>query len=162
MTLQKKTTQMNIWRESLIKAKTEKEAQMKKIVDSGKMYDKMVSDAVGLITVKITEEIKGEFNFHNEKDGIVTINVYRVLVITPELKLYTGCTIVPRNPQTGKQYFYDLYSFKDEEMVAKFFDDVKEQLPDEIEFTERIITAGDILKEGSRAYNVQVKFDLNS
>lgn len=163
MTLHKKTTQMNIWRERLLKAKAEKEARMQKLLESGAMYNKMVSDAVGLITAKITEETKRDYDWHDEKDGIVTITINKALIITTELKLYTGCISVPMNPQTGKQYFFDSYRFKDEEEVKKFFDDVRAQLPDQIEFEEQVL--GDAygpVEAGARAYYVKVKFDLKS
>ena len=92
----------------------------------------------------------------------MTITINRVLVITPDLNLCTGCMAVPFNPKTGKQYFFDPYRFKDEEEVKKFFEDVRAQLPAEIEFVESVIGSFDIIEEGSRAYKVKVEFNLNN
>jgi len=170
MTESKKTeNQMNIWRENLLNAKAEKEAKekakeerIKKMMESGEMYNNMVSETVGFITAKLNEDSKKEYMLCHAQDGIVTITIYRALVITPELHLYTCCWPVPTNPKTGKQYFFDSQRFNDEEEVKRYFADVKAQLPADVRFEERKPYPDEIVSAGARVYDVKVEIDLNN
>ena len=160
--------QTSVWKENLLKTKAEKEAKerakeerIKKMMESGEMYNKMVSETVGFITAKITEDTQKDYMLYHEKDGVVTLTIYKALVITPELHLYTGCWPVPTNPKTGKQYFFDSHRFNDEDEVKKYFQDVKAQLPECVAFEERIGGHADLVSEGARIYDVKVKIDLN-
>lgn len=164
--LKNNVNQMNIWKENLRKKKaekTEKEAKMEKKRESGEMYNMMVSDAVGLISTKITKESQSSYSLFNEKDGVITITITNALVITSDLKLYTACLSVPTNPKTGKDYFFDSYRFRDEDEIKKFFEDVKAALPAEVEFEEHIDKGcGFMTKEGDKVYTVKVEIDLNN
>ena len=170
MTKSKTTVnQTNVWKENLLKAKAQKEAEekakeerIKKMMESGEMYKKMVSETVGFITAKITEDTQKSYKLNIEEDGIVTITIYKALVITPKLHLFTGCWPVPTNPKTGKQYFFDSHRFNDEDEVKRYVEDVRAQLPKEVTFEERVGNRIDLVTEGSRIYDVQVEIDLNS
>lgn len=163
------SSQTNVWKENLLKAKAEKEAaenakqeRIKKMMQSGEMYNNMVSQTVELITAKITDETKSKYALYNEKEGVVTITIYKALVITSDFKLFTGCWPVPTNPKTGKQYFFESHYFKDEEEVEKYFVDVKAQLPSDVKFKERIGDSQDPIYSGARIFDVQVEINLNN
>ena len=126
------------------------------------MYKDMVSETVGFITAQFTEDTKKAYKLDNVKDGVVTITIYKALVITSELHLYTACWPVPTNPKTGKQYFFESHRFNDEEEVKRYFMDVKAQLPQGVIFEERIGGHADLVSEGARIYDVKVKIDLNN
>ena len=157
--------QMNGWRENLLvhKAKMDaKEELFNKMKESGEMYNNMVSEAVGFITTKITNETKKTYILEKAKDGIVTISILSALVITPDLHLYTAAYSVPRNPKTGKDYFFDSQQFKNEAEVEQFLKDVKAQLPEEVKFIERDTYPVECPSGKGRAYDVEVEFDLNN
>lgn len=161
----KSLDQIGIWKENLRKLQAEeraKEERIQKMMKSGEMYNKMVSEAVGLITAKITEDSKNKYLPVISDEGVAIIGIYSVLVITPELQLYTGCWSVPKNPETRVQYFFELYRFNNEEEIKRFFEDVKAQLPKEVKFREREAGPSDHHINGSRIYDVRVEIDLNN
>jgi len=158
-------TQMNIWKKNLLAQKAEKDAKeekFKKMMESGEMYDNMVYEAIGLITANVTKDTQSSYVLDKAKDGIVTISIPSALIITHDLRLYTAAVRVPRNPKTGKDYFFDSQQFKDEDQVKQFFKDVKAQLPEEVIFEEREARTFECPTEGGRAYDVKVEIDLNS
>ena len=157
-------SQMNIWKKNLLEKKAEqdaKEAQIKKRIESGEMYNNMVNETVGFITTRITEDTKSSYKLHDVKEGIVIIPIYSALVINPELRLYSGTLRTTTNSKTGKLYLSDFYQFKDEEQIKQFFEDVKSQLPAEVRFIEREADASDLAVKGSRVYDVKVEINLN-
>jgi len=165
MTKSKNTNQMSIWKENLLKKKAEndaKEEKFKKSMESGEMYNNMVSEAVGFITAKVTKDTQSSYTLQKVNDGKVEISIYNAFIITPDLHLYSGAIFIPTNPKTGKDYFFNPYGFKDEEQVKQFFRDVKAQLPDEVRFSEREAYPSDLVQKGSRIYDVLVEIDLNN
>ena len=157
--------QMSIWKSNLLAKKAEqeeKERKLEKKLESGEMYKEMVSEAIGFITDKVTEDTKRSSTLQSAKNEIVSISIYSALIITSDLHLYTGSISVPRNPKTGKDYFFNPNRFKDEKQVKQFFEDVKAQLPGCVVFKERPAYPSDLAPEGSRIYEVEVVIDLNS
>lgn len=164
MTTKINENQINIWREQLFAHKAAKEAKeemLKKMIESGEMYENIVDETLGFIIARVDKEIKSPSIIEKAVDGIVTISIYSALVITPDLHVYTATGWVPRNPKTQKDYFFDPHYFKDEEQVNQFFKDVKEQLTEAVKFSERKATRFECPDEGGRAYDVEVKINLN-
>ena len=160
-------SQMSIWKENLLKVKAEKEAKekakedrIKELMKSGEMYKNMVSDTVEVITQQITKATKDSYTPLFEEDGLVRINVFEVLTITPDLCLYTGCWPLPTNPETGKQCFGETYQFEDEEQIKKFFDEVMSRLPADVQIRERVNSPKSNFFE-ERIFDVLVEIKLN-
>lgn len=161
--------QMNIWRENIRNLKANKEAEEQKkneMMASGQMYNAMVNEAVELIISKITDEsINGSIDFlfppSKGPASKVEIWVYRAIIIANDLSLYSACYPMPTNPNTGKQYFFDTYKFKDESEADRYIADVLARLPDGVELRKRIDTNEKSIFFGSEIYDVYVKIDLN-
>lgn len=158
------STEMNIWEKNLRKARAKEEEEKKRIkmmLETGELYNNMVDEAVELITTKIAQDAAGGYGLEDEKDGVVTITVYKAFTISAELHLYSECYSIPTNPKTGKQYFYNLYVFKDEDEVKKYLDDVKAKLPKEVHLIERLCGENDVACPGDRLYSAKVRIKLN-
>lgn len=166
--LKNNSTQVNTWKENLLKTKLQKEEnerrkleKLNRMKESGELYDIMVSDAVFLITNKYNKDTNSSIGLHNELDGIVTLTVYGALLISTDLKLYSSHFSLPINPKTGLQCFYHSYQFENKEEVEKYLNDVKAQLPDDVKFRKRIETENFIFS-GATVYDAQLEIDLNS
>lgn len=164
------SNQMIEWKNRILEVKKEKEERerkkaerIKKLMESGELYNTVVEDAVVLITAKITEETGCGYTLHREKDGIVTITIYNAFFITSDLRLLSN-TAFPciKNPKTGKQCFYDIYQFKDEEEIQKYIEDVRSKLPEGVKLSERMGSENDAFYKNSRLYDAEVKIDLNN
>ena len=99
------------------------------------MYKNAVEDSVGLIKSELTERSKSSFMWRKNDDGSVTIEIFKILIITNDLRLLSGLWDTPKNPRTGKYYFFEDIRFKDEEEVQRFFKDVKAQLPEDVKIS---------------------------
>lgn len=163
-----KQNQMNIWRENIRNLKANKEAEKQEkneMMSSEQMYKAMVNETVELIISKITDEsINGSIDFlfppSKATANEAEIWIYKAIIIANDLSLYSACYPIPTNPNTGKQYFFDTYKFKDESEADKYIADVLARLPDGVELRKRIDTENGIFF-GSKIYDVHLVIDLD-
>lgn len=98
-------------------------------VMSAKCYNKMVEEAVAVITANWKNKVKHstEFQCPVKEAEIVA---YKTFFITDELELASDSIYaLDYNWKTGKSYFSDLVKFESKEMADKFVNDVLSRLP---------------------------------
>lgn len=112
--------------------------KMLKSDEHQKLYERLVEEAVLLITAKWEEEAKC-IDLKLEKK----LEAKNIFVITKdELKIFANSGYAVPNSNTGRCCFFDTFSFESMKEVEKYIEDVTSRLPKK---TEVICKEGNII-----------------
>lgn len=104
----------------------EKEVASKSVTHQ-QLYERLVEEAVLLISAEWEESAKYMSNIKLE-DPLKAQNAF--FITKNELKIFAEYGFKVKNPKTQRCCFFDSFSFESMEEVEKFIEDVKSSLPE--------------------------------